>query len=67
MKWQKIYMEKHMKKVFSIILSITLILSAFLSFPVFASAEAPTVADSGYCGGEGDGTNLSWTLYSDGT
>ena len=23
------------------------------------------VAD-GYCGGEGDGTNLTWTLYNDG-
>ena len=25
-----------------------------------------TIVDSGYCGGEGDGTNLSWTLDSDG-
>lgn len=25
-----------------------------------------TVVDSGYCGGEGDGTNLTWTLYNDG-
>lgn len=24
------------------------------------------VAESGYCGGEGDGTNLTWTLYEDG-
>lgn len=25
-----------------------------------------TIVADGYCGGEGDGTNLTWTLYSDG-
>lgn len=28
--------------------------------------NAPTIVNSGYCGGEGDGTNLSWTLNSEG-
>ena len=28
--------------------------------------NAPTIVNSGYCGGEGDGTNLSWTLDSEG-
>lgn len=31
-----------------------------------AFATERTVIDSGYCGGEGDGTNLTWTLYEDG-
>nr|WP_325195724.1 leucine-rich repeat protein [uncultured Oscillibacter sp.] len=35
-----------------------------LLFPV--TAAAATIEDSGYCGGEGDGTNLRWTLDSDG-
>ena len=30
------------------------------------SAAAAGVVDSGYCGGEGDGTNLTWVLYADG-
>ena len=29
-------------------------------------AELPAEPISGYCGGEGDGTNLTWTLDSDG-
>lgn len=28
--------------------------------------NAPTIVNSGYCGGEGDGKNLSWTLDSEG-
>lgn len=28
---------------------------------------AAEIVDSGYCGGEGDGTNLTWTLDSEGT
>lgn len=31
-----------------------------------AYATKSTVIASGYCGGEGDGTNLAWTLYEDG-
>lgn len=29
-------------------------------------AFAADIVASGYCGGEGDGTNLTWTLDSDG-
>ena len=39
-----------------------LLLSCVLSMP----ASAANIVDSGYCGGEGDGTNLMWTLDSDG-
>ena len=49
-------MIKDMKKIFTI-----LILSC-LTMSVRAA-----VVDSGYCGGEGDGTNLSWELTDDGT
>ena len=31
-----------------------------------ASAASGGVVDSGYCGGEGNGKNLTWTLYGDG-
>lgn len=30
-------------------------------------AAAGNIVDSGYCGGEGNGTNLTWTLDSEGT
>ena len=30
------------------------------------NVEAAEIIDRGYCGGEGDGTNLTWTLDSDG-
>ena len=39
-----------------------LLLLCVLSMP----ASAANIVDSGYCGGEGDGTNLTWTLDSDG-
>ena len=39
-----------------------LLLTCVLSMPV----SAANIVDSGYCGGEGDGTNLTWTLDSDG-
>ena len=35
-------------------------------FALSPSASAAEVVDSGYCGGEGDGTNLTWTLTDDG-
>ena len=31
-----------------------------------SSATEREITASGYCGGEGDGTNLTWTLYEDG-
>ncbi len=50
------------KRALSLFLVLTLCLG--LAVPALAAGE---VVQSGYCGGEGDGTNLSWTLTSDGT
>ena len=36
-------------------------------FSAMAFAEEKTIIDSGYCGAEGDGSNLKWTLDSEGT
>ena len=56
-----------MKKALSILLTV-LLLFGTLSFALTAAAEGiPAVVDSGYCGAEGDGTNLTWTLTNDGT
>lgn len=52
-----------MKKVFSLVLFMILTLA--VSVTAFA-ADSDIVA-SGYCGGEGDGTNLEWVLTEDGT
>lgn len=49
------------KRVISLLLA--LVLAATL-LPV--QVWGATVVDSGYCGGEGDGKNLTWTLDSDG-
>ena len=56
-----------MKKIIITIISSVFVLSAFLAFSLFVNAEDPTVVESGFCGAEGDGTNLSWTLDSEGT
>ncbi|MBQ7598284.1 MAG: leucine-rich repeat protein [Clostridia bacterium] len=52
---------KKCKQVLSILLTVLLVA---LSVPV--AGAAPAILGSGYCGGEGDGTNLTWTLYDDG-
>ena len=52
-----------MKKVFSLVLFV--ILTVAVSVTAFA-ADSDIIA-SGYCGGEGDGTNLEWVLTADGT
>ena len=52
-----------MKKLLSIL--IFAVLAAALSATAFAAGS--DVIASGYCGGEGDGTNLTWTLTEDGT
>lgn len=52
---------KKAKQILSVLLAV---LMTALSVP-FAGA-APAILSSGYCGGEGDGTNLTWTLYDDG-
>ena len=41
-------------------------LLAIVIMGVAMSVEAAEIVDQGYCGGEGDGTNLTWTLDSDG-
>ena len=55
-----------MKKTRIISMFLVFILALTVMFPLFASAEDPTIVDSGYCGGEGDGTNLTWSLDSEG-
>jgi len=56
-----------MKKALSLMLSVSLLFGA-MAFGLTAAAEkTPTLVAEGYCGGEGDGTNLSWTLDSEGT
>ena len=55
------------KKTLSLMIALLLLCGMF-SFAVNASAEEqPQIVDAGYCGGEGDGTNVTWTLDSDGT
>ena len=49
-------MIKDMKKIFTILILSCLAMTAHSA-----------IIDSGYCGGEGDGTNLSWELTDDGT
>lgn len=44
-----------------------LVMSCVLVILGFAfSVNAAEIVDQGYCGGEGDGTNLTWTLETDG-
>lgn len=54
-----------MKKIRRILL-LAFVLSVLLGCLMLHASAAEVVA-SGYCGGEGDGTNLSWTLDSEGT
>lgn len=44
-------------------LALALCMLAALTAEIFAA----DIVDSGYCGGEGDGTNLTWKLDSEGT
>ncbi len=52
---------KRTKKTLSLCMALVFLL-ALLS----VGSGAVAIVDSGYCGGEGDGTNLTWTLDSDG-
>ena len=52
-----------MKKWLNVLLVSIMLMSATT---MMASAQL-TEPVSGYCGGEGDGTNLTWTLTTDGT
>ena len=49
------------KRIISLLMAVVL---AATLLPV--QVWGATVVDSGYCGGEGDGTNLTWSLDSDG-
>ena len=49
-------------------LLLTLLVAALVAVGLTAAAEdAPTIVADGYCGGEGDGTNIVWVLTNDGT
>ena len=48
-----------MKKLLSVLISLSLLLAML---PMSTFVLVASGATSGYCGGEGDGTNLSWTL-----
>ena len=50
------------KRLLSLLLACCLALTL-----VPETVNAAEIVSSGYCGGEGDGTNLSWTLDSEGT
>ena len=50
-----------------LVLLLTVLVSALLAAGFTAAAEGePEIIASGYCGAEGDGTNLTWTLDSEG-
>ena len=55
---------KKIRKVLCVILSIIMIVAVF---PVTAMAEESTIVASGYCGADGDGSNLKWSLDDKGT
>ena len=44
-----------------------LLCAAVLFTCLLCAASAAAVVDRGYCGAEGDGSNITWTLTSDGT
>ena len=57
-----------MKKQFAFLRRFTaLMLALCMLTALTAEIFAADIVDSGYCGGEGDGTNLTWTLDSKGT
>ena len=56
--------ECSMKKKF-LIAFVSMLFAAALFSGI--SAHAAEIVDSGFCGAEGDGTNLTWTLDSEGT
>lgn len=56
-----------MKQIRNLLLKLLILASLLVLFiGVIPSAYAADIVASGYCGGEGDGTNLTWTLDSDG-
>lgn len=56
-----------MKQIRNSLLKLLILASLFVLFiGVIPSVYAADIVASGYCGGEGDGTNLTWTLDSEG-
>ena len=56
-----------MKQIRNSLLKLLILASLLVLFiGVIPSAYAADIVASGYCGGEGDGTNLTWTLDSEG-
>lgn len=56
-----------MKQIRNLLLKLLILASLIVLFiGVIPSVYATDIVDSGYCGGEGDGTNLTWTLDSEG-
>lgn len=56
-----------MKQIRNSLLKLLILASLLVLFiGVIPSVYAADIVDSGYCGGEGDGTNLMWTLDSEG-
>ena len=55
-----------MKKTVSVLLAFLFLFGLLGSALTAAAEEGAEIVDSGYCGGEGDGKNLTWTLDSDG-
>lgn len=56
-----------MKQIHNSLLKLLILASLFVLFiGVSPSVYAADIVASGYCGGEGDGTNLTWTLDSEG-
>ena len=56
-----------MKQIRNSLLKLLILASLFVLFiGVMPSIYAANEPQSGYCGGEGDGTNLAWTLDTEG-
>ncbi|MBR5423295.1 MAG: leucine-rich repeat domain-containing protein, partial [Clostridia bacterium] len=58
-------MKTNGKRIFSVLLSLLMVLLPCAALTA-AAADTPEVLASGYCGGEGDGTNLTWKITDDG-
>ncbi len=58
-------MKTNGKRIFSVLLSLLMVMLPCAALTA-AAADTPAVLASGYCGGEGDGTNLTWKITSDG-
>ncbi|MBQ9967334.1 MAG: leucine-rich repeat domain-containing protein [Oscillospiraceae bacterium] len=59
-------MKRRMWKIVSLLCAVLLSVCVVTVFAAAEETEELTIVASGYCGAEGDGTNLTWTLTSDG-